>query len=236
MKHGNVAIMQPYVFPYIGYFHLIEASSMFIFYDDVNYIKRGWINRNRILYNGGAHLFTIPVSKASQNKLICETSPAIDKRWKDKFYKQITHTYRKAPFFTNVFELISSLFEKHFANIADLAIESIVSVYEYLSISVNYTRSSICSPHTKGLCKADRLIQITKELGYRRYLNAQGGMSLYERDYFLSQGVILSFLKSKPISYGQYSKDFIPWLSIIDVLMFNDKERTLDFLSLYYIF
>ena len=233
MKDGYVAIMQPYIFPYIGYFHLIEASSIFVVYDDVHYIRRGWINRNRILNNDQAYLFTVPVSKASQNRLIYETPLAIDSKWQDKFYKRLTYSYRRAPFFPDVLELIYSVFGKACTAVSDLAIESILAVYEYLGIPVNLTKSSICSPNSKGIGRADRLIQITKSLEYDAYVNSPGGKQLYMKDYFFSKGVMLAFVKSKPIEYKQYSERFVPWLSIIDVLMFNDRKRVKDFFAEY---
>ncbi|OQY27805.1 MAG: hypothetical protein B6244_09435 [Candidatus Cloacimonetes bacterium 4572_55] len=233
MKDGYVAIMQPYLFPYIGYFHLIESADIFVFYDDVHYILSGWINRNRLLNADKAYQFTVPISKASQNKLINKTSPIIDGKWKKKIFKTLIQNYKKAPFFSDVYEVITSVFENKFTNVADLAIESILSVYRYLTIPINYTKSSICSPNTKGIGKAERIIQITKELGYLAYVNAPGGKELYKKDYFRSKGVSLAFVKSKSIEYKQHSNKFIPCLSIIDILMFNEKERVIEFFSAY---
>ena len=105
----SISIMQPYIFPYIGYFHLIEASDKFVFYDDVNYIKRGWINRNRILLNNTDFLFTIPTLKASQNKLIYEIKPIIDEKWKRKFYSNLEFSYKKAPYYSDVIKLVYPL-------------------------------------------------------------------------------------------------------------------------------
>ena len=225
--------MQPYIFPYIGYFHLIEASSIFVFYDDVHYIKGGWINRNRMLNQNRGSIFTIPVSKTSPNKLINETSPVIDERWKNKLHKQLVQNYGKAPYFSDVIDQITSVFEKQYTDVTDLAIESILAVYNYLAIEVDYTKSSICSPSTRGLNKADRIIQITKELGYQSYVNAQGGKDIYTKDYFSSNGVTLAFIKSDHIEYEQHSNKFVPCLSIIDVLMFNDKERIVELFTAY---
>lgn len=229
----KIAIMQPYVFPYLGYFHLIEASNLFIFYDDVNYITRGWVNRNRILLNGKDFLFTIPISRTSQNKLINETTLAIDDAWRDKFNRTIMQAYRKAPYFSQVAPLITSVFSENYCSVSDLAINSIAKTYSYLGIPFNYTKSSVCSPETKGMDKADRLIEIAKRQGYKRYVNAPGGMNLYNKEYFEANGVELSFVNSEPIQYKQYSNTFVPWLSIIDVLMFNEPIAVKRFLKLY---
>ncbi len=233
MNERHVAIMQPYIFPYIGYFHLIQASSIFVFYDDVHYIKKGWINRNRILNQGAGMLFTVPIHNASRNKLIKDTSPLIDGQWKDAFYKKLLHSYKKSPFFANCIEPIMSVFPKEYSNITDVAVESISAVYSYLGMGFVHTTSSICSPSTKGMEKEDRLIAITKTLASNNYVNAIGGKELYSKQQFLNKGINLSFVKSNPVKYPQYSNSFIPWLSIIDIIMFCSKEQTIDFLSAY---
>lgn len=225
--------MQPYIYPYIGYFHLIHASSLFVFYDDVHFKNRGWINRNRILNQGTDLLFTIPLSKATQNKLIKDTMLAIDDTWKNKFYKQLFHVYKKAPCYKIAIEPIMSVFYKHYNNVADLAIESISVVNSYLSIDFNHIKSSICSPETRGMERADRLIEIAKQQKYKYYVSAPGGRQLYQKEYFLNKGVSLSYVKSHQIEYSQFLYPFVPNLSIIDVIMFNSKEVIKDFLSAY---
>lgn len=224
----RTAIMQPYIFPYIGYFHLIEAADVFVFYDDVNFIKRGWINRNRILLNQQDFLFTIPVEKASQNNLIKDTPLAIDQTFTKKWFAQLENAYKKAPYFKTVFELIQCIHGGEHASISDYAIESIKSIYHYLGKDLNCAKSSLLSPHTQGMDKADRLIQITLDLGYQNYVNAIGGTELYDKPYFAEKGVELSFVKSREVIYKQFDHSFVPWLSIIDVMMFNDPRAILE--------
>lgn len=231
--HKKIAIMQPYVFPYIGYFHLIDACNLFVFYDDVQFIPRGWINRNRILLNQNDYLFTVPVSKVSQNRLINETRLAIDNKWIDKFKKTLTLSYQKAPFFHEVCPLIMSVFSGSYCSVSDLAINSIVSVYDYLGMPFNYTLSSICSNETRGMNKADRLIAITKNQGYKGYVNASGGQELYSKEYFKLNGIDLGFIESHQVKYRQFLREFIPQLSIIDVMMFNDVETIKELISQY---
>jgi hypothetical protein len=217
--------MQPYVFPYIGYFHLIEATDKIVFYDDVSYINRGWINRNRILLNNKDFLFTIPISNASQNKRINEIKPLIDNKFKNKFYTQLEIAYKNAPYYFEVKELIYFVLNEQYNNIADLAIKSITTIYDYLEKEINWTKSSVCSPFSNGLDRSDRLIQISKELGCTVYINSNGGQKIYDKEYFKNQGVQLNFIESKKVEYKQFKNDFIPWLSIIDILMFNDKKN-----------
>lgn len=233
MKDRSLSIMQPYIFPYIGYFHLIESTDKIVFYDDVNYIKRGWINRNRILLNKSDSLFTIPVEKASQNKLINEIKPILSTDFINKFFGQIEAAYKKAPYYSSVIEILKSVFSEQYLDVADLAIKSITSVYTYLDKDLKWTKSSVASPETKGMEKADRLIQINKNLGYQSYVNAIGGQELYSKDYFNSKGIKLNFVKSQKVEYKQFDNDFVPWLSIIDVLMFNDKNAVKEQFTAY---
>ena len=235
MKDSGLSIMQPYIFPYIGYFHLIESTDRIVFYDDVSYIKQGWINRNRILSNGKPLTFTVPLSKASSFELINNTF--INKGqyaiWKIKFLKTLRQSYSRAPFFEPVFILISSILDTDYQTISELAIGSIVSVYKFLDREIRYTTSSLCSPSTVEMDKADRIIRITKDMGYRAYVNPIGGLELYDKSYFQNKGVQLGFVQSREIAYRQFGEEFIPWLSVIDLLMFNSKTSIKEILSAY---
>lgn len=229
----RIAIMQPYVYPYIGYFHLINASDLIIFYDDVNYIKRGRINRNNILVNGSEFCFAVPIVDASQNRLIKDTHASYEGRWKTTFFKQLTHSYKKAPYFDSVMTGIEAVFGQHFESIADLAIASLISVHNYLGANLGYVKSSEFSPETRGMEKSERLIAITKKAGGDRYVNTIGGVKLYSKEIFKDRGVDLGFVKSELIEYNQFRGVFVPWLSIIDVMMFNDCDTIKKFLKAY---
>jgi hypothetical protein len=233
MNKNTISIMQPYIFPYLGYFHLIECSDTVVFYDDVNFIKAGWINRNRILLNGRDFMFTIPLEKPSQNKLINEIGVKIDQKNFDKFFAQIRSAYGKAPYYPEVVEVLKSVFQNDFKDISDLAINSILMVYEYLGKEIKWLKSSTSFADSKGLEKADRLISITKRMNSDTYINLSGGKKLYDKKYFSDNGIQLGFVESKPIQYKQFENDFIPWLSIIDVLMINHKDEVLQYFEQY---
>lgn len=224
----SLSIMQPYLFPYIGYFQLLEASDKIIFYDDVNYINRGWINRNNILANGEKHLFTVPLEQASQNKLICETKIHKNKQWSRKILSLLEHSYKKAPNFKKVNELVKDIFLDEYENIGEMAINSILSVYNYLGRKLNYDRSSICSSDSRNFGKAERLIKITHDHGYTKYINNLSGKILYNKEDFKLKGIELNFLQTTLTEYPQFRNVFVPWLSIIDMLMFNNKKNILE--------
>jgi len=225
--------MQPYVFPYLGYFQLIHSSKIFIFYDDVNYIKQGWINRNKILVNNTPFIFTVPVSKGSQNSLIKDVEPYYNEVWINRFYKQISQNYKKAPYYNVVIDMVMDVFQRKYESIADLAIQSIENVFSYLKIPLRYGRSSQLSPESHNMPRADRLAHITKYLGYSQYVNSQGGKSLYSKYQFAALGVELYFLESLTLSYRRKDQKFVAGLSVIDCLMFNDREEVKYLFSRY---
>ncbi len=231
----KLGIMQPYFFPYIGYFQLISAVDIFVFYDDVNFIKQGWVNRNRILVNNSDYLFTIPIKGVSSYKKINETEIAEREysKWVKKFIKSLKITYSKAPYFLTIIKIIENTLNQEINLLSDLAIFSIKNICDYLNISCTFQTSSKKFSETQYLAKADRLIKICNKLESSEYINPIGGKKLYTKEYFSMNGIKLNFLKTNDIIYKQFGNGFIPNLSIIDVLMFNSKERVKEFLNEY---
>lgn len=229
----RVAIMQPYVFPYIGYFQLIHAVDSFVFYDDVNYIKKGFINRNSILVHGKPHLFTIPLKDVSQHKQINQIDILIDDTWLNQFYKTITHNYKKAPYYEQTLELLETVLHSKKTTISELAITSVMQVCNYLGLKRQFQMSSEVYSESKGMEKSDRLIDISKQSGSDHYINPQGGKALYNKHYFDSKHIKLSFIENELVPYKQFNEPFVSGLSIIDVLMFNSKEEVSKLLNHY---
>ncbi len=228
----KIAIMQPYIFPYIGYFQLINSSNKFVIYDDVNFIKKGWINRNRILVNGKANLFSIPLEKSSQNKLINETVISDNAIWKHKFLRTIELAYSKAPFFDDVFKLISDVIRNEEINISKFIFKSLNLICNYLEIKTEIVASSSVY-NNSGFKNQFRIIDICRKENASLYINPVGGTELYSRDLFRKNEIEIKFLKSKPAVYKQFDDNFIDSLSVIDVLMFNSKENVKELLNEY---
>ena len=222
--------MQPYFFPYIGYFQLVNAVDKFIFYDDVNFIKRGWINRNNIIINNTPKYITIQLKGASQNKPINEVE-FTDNRKKVK--NSIQMAYKKAPFYNDVWPVIEEILGIKTQNISKQAIYSVEKVCEYLSINTNFEISSQTYHQTKGMNKADRLIEICRINGAATYINPIGGKELYKKETFKAVNIELHFLKTIFTEYKQFKNEFIPALSIIDVMMFNSVEEIHKMLDNY---
>ena len=219
----SLAVMQPYFFPYIGYFQLIHASDVFVFYDDVDFIKNGWINRNRILINGQASYLTIPCKNASSNKHINSVEHILNDKSRNKLLKKIRFTYQNAPQFDAIFPIIEKVIMTDTKLISEIAIQSVKQVVEYLNLECKfYTSSDI--ENDKNASAVDRLIDLCSVAEADRYLNPIGGEELYKKEYFAEKGIMLDFLEHGDVQYKQFKNEYIPDLSIIDVLMFNSKE------------
>jgi len=224
----RLVVMQPYFFPYLGYFQLLEAGNETIFYDDVNFIKGGWINRNRILLDGAALLFSVPLAGASPNREIKDIQTVVAPVFRKKFQRQLVSAYSRAPFFGPVSQMVLSILDAPGESIADLAISSIIAVYDYLGLSFKWSRSSVRFMENKGIGRQERLLDMVKKTGYRRYVNASGGTSLYDKADFEKEGVALDFVHPVLPAYPQDAETFVPGLSIIDVLMHNEPKKVRD--------
>lgn len=225
----KTAIMQPYFFPYLGYFQLINAVDTFVFLDDVNFIKKGYINRNSILLNNKAHLLTLPVSKISQNKRINEHTISNNI---EALLKTIEHAYRKAPFYKEVAPLLIKMFTFDETNLSRYLGYQLTSICEYLDIKCRFLYASELNVETtiKG---QERILSLCKMLQTTRYINANGGKHLYNEQAFEQVGIKLNFIQPSLQTYQQYDNDFVNFLSIIDVMMFNSKEQISTLLTQY---
>jgi len=225
--------MQPYFMPYIGYFQLINSVDKFVIYDNIQYTKKGWINRNRILANGKDQLITLPIKKDSDylNVVERELSESWDKD-KSKMLNVIKASYNKAPYFQETFELISKCLNNPEANLFRFIYDSIVLINNHLEIKTPIIISStIDADHT--LKSQDKVLSLCKEQNADIYINSIGGVELYDKETFKQNNIKLNFIKSNPIQYKQFNNEFVSWLSIIDVLMFNSKEQIKEYLNNY---
>jgi hypothetical protein len=225
----KLGIMQPYLFPFVAYFQLAKAVDTYVIYDDVNYIKRGWINRNSILVNKKEHRFTVAIEKPSQNKLICELSINDDFV---KLTRTIRESYSKAPFFPQSFQLLHDIFSFQDKNLGRFVANSIVSISRYLGIEAEFILSSTLHKNN-SLKSKDKILHICEILGADTYVNAIGGQEMYDRQEFASRNIELKFLKTASITYQQFHNQFVPGLSIIDVMMFNSHEELGKLLDQY---
>lgn len=229
----KLGIMQPYFFPYIGYYQLVNAVDEFIFLDDVNFINKGWINRNNILVSGKATLFTVPLSGASQNILISDINHAMTDKWREGFLKTLTFNYKKSPRYTPVYDMIREVLYTGDEKIGEVAKKSVTSIFSYLGISKKFTHSSAVYSKN-GLNGEERILDICKATGCTHYYNPIGGVELYSKAKFVQQGIELKFVKAGISLYQQPAvNEFVPGLSMIDVLFNNTAEKIKEMFNQY---
>ena len=225
----TLGIMQPYFMPYIGYWQLMAAVDTYVVYDDVNYIKGGWVARNNILLNGQKHMFTITLNGASPNKLFNEITIKDDFK---KFSRLIESAYRKAPYYSEVSALLDKIYNYEDKSLGAFMMNSFQVVLDYLEIDTKLVLSSTIEKDN-DLRGKDKVKHICHLLGADTYYNAIGGQELYDKNDFKADGIDLHFVQTNLTPYAQLGNEFVPGLSMIDVLMHNDKENVIKILKNY---
>lgn len=226
----RLAVMQPYLFPYIGYFQLLAAVDRFIFYDDVSYIKGGWINRNRLLLSGQVSWFTLPLSGASPHSKINEVHVQPNGTWRRKLLASVRQSYGKAPYFGSAYALLEGIVLSEESSLSALARESVMAVAGHLGLDTEFAVST-GRYDNENLRGSDRILDICRQERAVEYHNLPGGTALYSARQFASAGVDLHFVQPRLGEYSQLAAPFKPGLSILDVLMFNDRMSSLRLLG-----
>lgn len=229
------AIMQPYFFPYIGYWQLIHAADRFVLLDDVQYMRHSWVNRNRILKpDGGWQYILIPLKKHGMTESIKSVQADINKQWKELIIRQLAHYKSKARYFHETNEIVrDALFGNVHPGIADINFSIIKKLCACLNLKTEITISSEQNFDYTNIGDAGEwALRIAEQMGATEYINPVAGAALFDREKFAFNNIKLSFLKSREMVYSQ-SGAFEPFLSIIDVLMFNGIEGTNEILKSY---
>ena len=231
-----ISLMQPYFFPYIGYWQLIHASDLFVIGDSAHFIQNGWINRNRILGQRGLpQYFGIEVSKASAERYISETCRVVNLKRADKMCRVLGYYYSKAPHYSEAMEVIEPILLDEEPDLTRYLVKQLKVVAEYLGIKTEFRLLSEVSERWD--CKAPEVIRRTCEyFGMTDYINPSGaGMSYYNKDEFREMGINLQFLRrNEDICYKQRSAEFVPDLSIIDLMMYCSRDELHDILNRYH--
>lgn len=218
-----VAVMQPYYFPYIGYFQLMAASDVFVLYDDVQYSKGSWANRNRILQSGRVAWLTLPVGAAPLAASYRERSYLLGRPQRQAHLARIAQAYRRAPCFDAVFPLVESIMAFEDDRVASFNAHLVSRLAAHLGLRCRLRLGSEFD-NPDGDRAQQRILQICRRLGATTYLNAIGGTGLYQEAAFADVGIALRFLQPVSRPYPQASPSFVPFLSILDVLMNNELD------------
>ncbi len=231
----SIAIMQPYFFPYIGYYSLVANTDRFVFFDTPQYIRRGWINRNRILSCKNEPIYVnIPIHKADRSTAIKDIVIDYELLWKEKMYGQLTVYKTKAPNYNDVMDLVHDVIETDTKSLSVIAQKSITETMRYLNISKEYDVFSEMEMQDITVSAPDEwALYITKALGYDTYINPIGGMTFFDSKKYEEQGIKLFFLQQELVPYRQFGQSFEPGLSMIDVMMFCSADEIIDMMKRY---
>lgn len=228
----RVAVMQPYFLPYVGYFQLIASVDKFIIYDNIKYTKKGWINRNRLLAGGTDQLFSLPLRSGSDALQVRDRVLADDFQPR-KLLAQFHGAYRAAPEFARVYALLERIVLHPDRNLFAYVRHSVEAICAELAVGTAIQVSSeVAIDHS--LRHQDKVLAFCAATAATTYVNAIGGTELYSKEDFAARGVELRFIRSRPLEYPQFGQPFVPWLSIVDVMMFNPPEKVREIVSGHY--
>ena len=234
-KKDRIAIMQPYFFPYIGYWQLIHAVDLYVVADNVHYLKHHWINFNRILgEKDQPHYFGIEISHANGTRHICETKRVVRRKQAEYLCRVLKFYYSKAPYYNEAMEIIKPILMDEEPNLALYLFKQLKTVSEYLGIKTEIILLSDVTP--RGDCTAPELIRrVCELLGHSTFTSSINGNIYYTKDAFREMGVNLDFLvRDEDIRYKQRCEEFVPDLSIIDAMMYCSREELHGMLNRYH--
>jgi hypothetical protein len=220
--------MQPYAFPYLGYYQLINYADQWVVFDDVQYITRGWINRNRILHPESEkewQYFTIPARKHNNKTLINAIEINHELQWKQELLGKLSFYRKKAPFYQEAVNLVEDCLDFDSDDLSPWLVSALEKTCEYLGIPFRY---SIFSRSEIDVAKIEHAghwaLEIADSMGANEYVNPPGGVSIFKEREFLDRGIELQFLRPKLNAYAQKRHSFVPGLSILDVIMWNEPD------------
>jgi len=229
----KVAIMQPYFMPYLGYFALIKHVDQFILFDTAQFIRHGWIERNRVLKLDNDPMYIkVPLVKHKRDTSISLIKINNDLDWKKTIYAQLVHYKKRAPYYNKVIELLEDIFEEEFDDITRLNYVILNKITKYLGI---ITPIKIWSEMDIAIDEVNApdewALNICKTIGADKYYNSIGGKSFFDAHKYQNGGIDLKFLEITPIPYKQFDTQFVPFLSILDVLMFCNAKEVIELLN-----
>jgi hypothetical protein len=229
----TLGIMQPYFFPYIGYFSLIKHVDHFILFDTPQFIRHGWVDRNRTLSaNGDPIYIRVPLMKHHQTTPINELKIRFLENWQEKIFAQLTPYKKRAPNYKQTIDLLKYILSKQFTQLAPLNHHITTILCEHLNIQTPITKWSSMDMKIEEVREPDEwALNICKAMGSNSYINPIGGVSFFDRNKYEKNGIEIKFLNSIPAQYPQLNTNFQPFLSIIDILMFNSPKNIQEMLN-----
>lgn len=234
----NFAIMQPYFFPYLGYYSLIKNSDKFILFDTVQFIRHGWIDRNRILKPGeGFQYIAVPLVKKALCTEIREMEIKNNVDWREKLIRQLEHYKKRAPFFRETIKVIEDSLDIDTDSIVKLNENILKKTCEYFEVPFNISVFSEMNLILEEVTHpGEWALNITKSLGGKTYINPIGGVDIFRMEQYVTAKIKLKFLGNNLTPYNQRRGSFEAGLSVIDVMMFNEPSAICKLIDdIYYL-
>ena len=227
--------MQPYFFPYLGYFAIMHYVDKWIVFDEAQYIYHGWINRNRILnYNKDWQYVTAPIQKHSRDIKIKDVVLANHIQWRDKLLAQLQQYRKRAPYFSSVIEVVREAVNVQEESLSALNTHVLRAICGYLGISVTIEVFSKRNWDIGEVQEADEwALRISESLGAKQYVNPPNGKMFFDEAKWSKSEIELRFLKIRELEYSQKNAAFIPNLSVIDVMMFLEPAHIREAMERY---
>lgn len=221
--------MQPYFFPYIGYWQLMEKVDQWIIFDDIQFINKGWINRNRILHPNiekDWQYITLPLAKKNQKDKICEISIDNQKNWFDEMLGKMSHYAKKTSYYNSTVDLFKQCVDEDGIYLSDLLIKTIHVIAKVLNIKAKIRVQSEMKLNLKEVDHPGQwALRICEIIGAKEYINPISGQKLFNKDEYRSSGIELRFFQTEEHVYNQKRNKFVPKLSIIDSLMWESIDN-----------
>lgn len=233
----KLGVMQPYFFPYIGYYQLIDHVDQWVVFDKTQYIRKGWVNRNRVLHpdvNKEWNYITVPVRKHDKSTPISLIEINNDLQWKKEIAGKLSHYKRVAPYYQAVLDLLDECFSQEAELLSDFLITCLSASCERLQIDFSPLVFSKMNLNIDDAKHAGQwALNIASALDAQEYVNPPGGYKIFDEAEFRAKSVNLRFLSSSISSYNQGKRPFVSGLSIIDVMMWNSADQIKEMLSRY---
>jgi len=233
----KLANMQPYFFPYLGYYSLIQKTDQFILFDDVQFIRHGWIERNRILKPAeGWQYVSVPLEKFSLGTKINQVVISSKEDWRNRIFRQLEHYKKRSPYYQKALEVISASFDISTDSIVELNKNILLETCKYIEIPLNIQIFSEMNLEIESVTHpGEWALNISKALNATKYINPTGGSEIFQKEQFDRAGIGIDFMGNNLTTYNQRRGNFEPGLSIIDVMMFCPPEQIRELVSSTYL-
>jgi hypothetical protein len=221
-------ILQPTYLPWIGYFEMIDSTDIYIVFDHVQFEKKSWQQRNKIKTSNGVIWLSVPIKREKRETRICDIKISYDHgNPLEKHWRTITLVYKKAPYFNEYRSIFEKIYSKEYNHLSDLNVAIIKKICNVLGIKTKIVLSSMLNLNDKNMGKTEKVVNLCKKVDITHLYDAKGAKEFIDDSIFHKEGISITFQHFEHPVYKQLWGNFIPYLSVID-LLFNEGDKSLD--------